>query len=185
MHAAARAAVVVAALWRLARHGLWKRSAADAVATARTRLASEQASERASERERRHRAVYRGAGAEGRTRGARCCTCARRRGGRRRARGECGGGAVADGKSQLVDSLWKRGAPERVRRWRRRRACGGGGGGTRAAGQGEADLGCAGRSACDSRSGEFQWGEYRELDDVNDRGSLTMGCFTIRRCLKT
>ncbi len=44
-----------------------------------------------------------------------------------------------------------------------------------------ADLGCARRAASDARAGVFRFGDYREFDDVtwNDRGSLTMGCFTI------
>jgi hypothetical protein len=42
-------------------------------------------------------------------------------------------------------------------------------------------LGCARRAASDARAGVFRLGDYREFDDVtwNDRGSLTMGCFTI------
>ena len=49
------------------------------------------------------------------------------------------------------------------------------------AGRAAADLGCARRAASDARAGVFRLGDYREFDDVtwNDRGSLTMGCFTI------
>ncbi len=65
------------------------------------------------------------------------------------------------------------------------------GGGLGCAGRAEADLGCAGRAAADlgcarraasdARAGVFRLGNYREFDDVtwNDRGSSTMGCFTI------